>query len=53
MKTAEDVKDFLNELSLSKNNKVVYLLNEEDNEYYMIKDMRIDPDGDVVFDISL
>ena len=32
---------------------VVYLLNHEDDQYYTINDVRIDTEGDIVFDISL
>ena len=52
IKTVKETKEFLNEL-LFKDNNIIYILNEEDNEYYMINDMRVDSDGDVVFDISL
>lgn len=51
-KTVKETKEFLNELFL-KDHNIIYILNEEDNEYYMINNMRIDTDGDVVFDISL
>lgn len=40
---------------LKKNGKdgdVVYLLNSEDDQYYTIDDVRIDTEGDIVFDIS-
>lgn len=40
---------------LKKNGKdrdIIYLLNSEDEMYYTINDVRIDTEGDIVFDIS-
>lgn len=36
-----------------KDDNVVYLLNSEDDQYYTIDYVRIDTEGDIVFDISL
>lgn len=35
------------------NNQIVYVLNSEDDSYYMVDGIRIDTEGDVVIDISL
>ena len=36
-----------------KNDDVVYLLNNEDVQYYTINEVRIDTEKDIVFDVSL
>ena len=45
-----DLMDFLEKNGKDKD--IVYLLNSEDDQYYSIDDIRIDSEGDIVFDIS-
>lgn len=44
-------KEFFN--NIKKDEEIVYILNSEDNCYYVVDDIRVDPEGDVVIDISL
>ena len=44
-------KEFFN--NINKDEKIVYILNNEVDSYYVVDDIRIDPEGDVVIDISL
>lgn len=50
VKLAKDLRKFLRENGA--NHQIVWLLNSEDDQYYTIDDVRIDPEGDIVFDIS-
>lgn len=49
--SVEDFKKFFN--NIDENEEIVYILNSEDNCYYVVDDIRIDTEGDVVIDISL
>lgn len=42
----------LNEIKNNNDDKVVYLKNLEDDEYYAIENIRIDDENDIVLDIK-
>lgn len=42
----------LNEIKNNNNDKVVYLKNLEDDEYYQIENIKIDDENDIVLDIK-
>ena len=42
----------LNEIKNNNDDKVVYLKNLEDDEYYTIENIRIDDENDIVLDIK-
>lgn len=44
-------KEFFN--NINKDEEIVYILNSEDDMYYVVDDIRVDTEGDVVIDISL
>ena len=46
-----EIQKFLEEIK-NRDGDIIYIYNENEDKYYTIKDMRIDSENDIVFDIE-